>query len=141
MTLRTSLIGHELETRHGLLEWLLSQVGTATGFRRAIFSGLTTVEFARVVAEVVIGHPELSGVYHLSGAPISKLDLLALISIRYDKRLEILPRDEPAIDRSLDSSRFRTATGYRPPGWVELVDAMYQDATARYGSRFTAVAR
>lgn len=139
LTLRTSLIGHELRSRHGLLEWLLGQVGSAAGFRRAIFSGLTTIELARVVAEVVLPHPELSGVYHLSSAPISKHELLELIARRYGLPLEIVRTDEPAIDRSLDSSRLRTMTGYRPPSWPELVEAMYADAIVRYPDRLTPI--
>jgi dTDP-4-dehydrorhamnose reductase len=135
LTLRTSMIGHELRSRHGLLEWFLAQSGTAQGFRRAVFSGVTTGELARVIADVVIPHPELAGVYHLSSAPISKFELLELIARRYEKRIEIIPSDEPVIDRSLDSTRFRAATGYRPPAWPDLVDAMYQDAATRYGSR------
>lgn len=138
LTLRISIIGHELRSRHGLLEWFLAQTGTATGFRRAIFSGLTTVELARVLADVVLPHPELAGVLHLSSAPISKFELLELIARRYDKRIDVVPADEPVIDRSLDSSRFRAATGYRPPTWPELIDAMYEDATTRYRARVMA---
>jgi dTDP-4-dehydrorhamnose reductase len=140
LTLRTSIVGHELRSRHGLLEWFLSQVGTANGFRRAIFSGLTTIELARVLGDVVLPRPELSGVYHLSSAPIAKLDLLELVARRYDKSIEIRPCDEPVIDRSLDSGRFRTATGYLPPSWPQLVDGMYEDATRRYPSRIRAAA-
>ena len=136
LTLRTSLIGHELRTGHGLLEWMLAQVGSATGYRRAIFSGLPTLEFARVLAEVVLPRAELSGLYHVSSDPISKFALLELIARRYDREIEIQPRDEPAIDRSLDSTRFRTATGYEPPSWPELVGAMHEDAVDRYPARF-----
>jgi dTDP-4-dehydrorhamnose reductase len=138
LTLRTSVIGHELRSHHGLLEWFLAQTGAATGYRRAIFSGLTTVELARVVADVVLPYSDLAGVYHLSSAPISKLELLKLVARRYDKQIEIVPADTPVIDRSLDSSRFRDATGYRPPTWPELIDAMFEDATTRYPSRVMA---
>lgn len=141
LTLRTSLIGHELRSRHGLLEWLLAQTGTATGYRQAIFSGLPTVELARVLAEAVLPNPGLSGVHHLSTAPISKFDLLELVARRYGHPIEIVPTDEPAIDRSLDSRRFRTATGYVPPSWPQLVDAMYDDAMVRYGARLKPAVR
>lgn len=138
LTLRTSIIGHELRSRHGLLEWFLAQTGTATGFRRAVFSGLTTVELARVLADVVLPHSQLAGVHHVSSAPISKFELLQLIARRYDKRIEIVPADEPVVDRSLDSSRFRDATGYRPPTWPELIATMFEDATTRYPTRVMA---
>ena len=136
LTLRTSIIGHELQTRHGLIEWFLAASGPVDGFRRAIFSGLPTVELARVIAEAVIPNPELTGLHHVSAAPISKLELLQHVALQYDKAVEIVPRDDPAIDRSLDSTRFREATGYRPAGWPQLVAAMHDDARVRYPTRF-----
>jgi dTDP-4-dehydrorhamnose reductase len=140
LTLRTSIVGHELGTRHGLVEWFLGQERTAPGFRRAIFSGLPTVELGRVIGDVVLLHPGLSGTYHVSSAPISKLELLEIIARQYGKRIDIVPSDEPVIDRSLDSSRFRAATGYRPPSWEELVGAMFDDASRRYRLAVSAAA-
>lgn len=140
VTLRTSVIGHELQGHQGLVEWFLESRGTVAGFRRAIFSGVPTAELARILAEFVLPRSKLSGLYHLSAAPISKLALLELIARRYDRRVKIVSRDAPAIDRSLDSSRFRAATGYRPPSWPELVKEMFDDATVRYGSRLSAAA-
>ncbi len=136
LTLRTSIIGHELRSRHGLLEWFLAQEATVPGFRRAVFSGLPSVELARVVANVVIPDPGLAGVLHLSSAPISKLQLLELIARRYDHPVEIVPVDQPVLDRSLDSTRLRASTGYRSPTWPDLVDAMFMDAVERYPARF-----
>jgi len=127
--------------RHGLVEWFLAQRGATLGFRRAIFSGLPTVELARVLADYVFPQPELSGLYHVSSEPISKLELLELIAQRYGRQLEIVPRDEPVIDRSLDSGRFQTATGYRPPSWPDLVAQMHEDASRRYPSALNVPAR
>lgn len=124
VTLRTSLIGHELSGRHGLVEWFLAQEGTVKGFARAVFSGVPTVEMARIVAERILPDDRLSGLYHVSSGPISKYDLLRLVAKEYGKRIGI-ERDEAfACDRSLDSSRFRGATGYDPPAWPELVAGM-----------------
>lgn len=123
-TLRTSIIGHELQTAHGLIEWFLAQRGSVRGFTRAIFSGLPTVELARVIGERVIPRTHLRGLYHVSAAPISKYDLLRLVAEVYGRDIIIQPDDELAVDRSLDSTRFRAATGYEPPSWSELVGAM-----------------
>jgi len=71
VTLRTSIIGHELDSARSLIGWFLSQKGGINGFTRAIFSGLPTVEIARVIRDYVIPHPELHGVYHVSADPIS----------------------------------------------------------------------
>jgi len=124
ITLRTSIIGHELGSAHGLVGWFLAQEGSVKGFTRAIFSGLPTVELARVIRDHVLPHPELHGLYHVSAAPIAKFDLLNLVARAYDRSTQIAPDDRLVIDRSLDSSRFRAATGYAPPDWTELIRRM-----------------
>ena len=125
ITLRTSIIGHELSGAHSLVGWFLAQQGGVRGFRRTIFSGLPTVELARVIRDHVLAHPELHGIYHVSAEPINKFDLLALIAKAYGKTIAITADDKLAIDRSLDSSRFRQATGYQPQPWPELVRCMH----------------
>jgi dTDP-4-dehydrorhamnose reductase len=124
VTLRTSIIGHELASAHGLVGWFLSQQGDVKGYRRAIFSGLPTVELARVIRDHVIPRPGLHGVYHVSAEPINKYDLLRLVGESYGKATRIAPDDRLVIDRSLDSRRFRDLTGYAPPSWPELVRSM-----------------
>ncbi|HYW56833.1 MAG TPA: SDR family oxidoreductase [Polaromonas sp.] len=124
ITLRTSIIGHELAGTQSLVGWFLSQRAKVAGFRRAIFSGLPTVELARVIRDHVIPHPELHGLYHVSASPINKFDLLSLVAQTYEKDIEIVSDDQLMIDRSLDSTRFRGVTGYKPPDWPELVRRM-----------------
>ena len=124
ITLRTSIIGPELASAHGLVGWFLAQQGSTRGYTRAVFSGLPTVELARVIRDHVIPRPGLQGLYHLSTAAIAKHDLLVLLARAYGKRIDIQPDDRVVIDRSLDSSRFQAETGYAPPSWPELVDSM-----------------
>nr|WP_255475277.1 SDR family oxidoreductase [Herbaspirillum sp. CAH-3] len=125
ITLRTSIIGRELNSAHGLIDWFLAQQGSVRGFRRAIFSGLPTVELARVVRDYVIPRPELHGLYHVASAPISKLDLLHLVAAQYGKETSIVADDQLVLDRSLDASRFAAATGYVAEPWPELVKKMH----------------
>lgn len=125
VTLRTSIIGHELASAHGLVDWFLAQEGSVKGYRRAIFSGLPTAELARVVRDVVLPRPEMFGLYHVASAPIPKLDLLRLVAKAYGKSIEIVPDDAVVIDRSLNADRFREATGYSAPAWPELVSTMH----------------
>jgi dTDP-4-dehydrorhamnose reductase len=124
ITLRTSIIGHELTSAHGLIGWFLAQSGHVKGYRRAVFSGLPTVELARIVRDVVMPRPELSGLYHVAADPITKYDLLRLVAVAYGKQIEIEPDDGVSIDRSLNAERFRVATGYAAPPWPELVARM-----------------
>jgi dTDP-4-dehydrorhamnose reductase len=130
LTLRTSIIGRELRTRHGLVEWFLGQRGlTIRGFSRAVFSGLTTLQLARVIADMIERRPGLSSVYHVSAAPIDKYDLLCRLNSAYETGTTIEPWPEPAIDRSLDSTRFRRETGWLPPSWDSMIGEMAADPT------------
>ncbi len=125
ITLRTSTIGHELQSKYGLLDWFLSQERHCKGYSRAVFSGLPTVIFAQVIRDVVIPHKELSGLYHVAAKPINKFDLLKMIAEVYGKAIEIVPDDKLVIDRSLDGGRFRAATGYVAPEWDEMIKLMH----------------
>jgi dTDP-4-dehydrorhamnose reductase len=131
ITLRTSIIGHELQSGAGLLEWFLSQQGECRCYTRAIFSGFPTIVLADLIRDVVIPRPELCGVYHVATQPISKFDLLRLVAKRYGKAINLIADDRPAPDRSLLADRFEQATGYKPPDWPALVDTMYRD---KFGS-------
>lgn len=124
ITLRTSIIGHEISGNHGLVGWFLAQQGHVKGYRKAIFSGLPTVELSRVVRDFVLVRPALCGLYHVAAAPIAKYDLLQLVASAYGKEIDIEPDDRVTIDRSLDASRFREATSYVAPSWSELVARM-----------------
>lgn len=126
VTLRTSIIGHEMGRAISLVDWFLAQPGpTVRGYRRAIFSGLPTVELARVVRDFVIPNQELHGLWHVASEPINKCELLNLIARAYNKTVDVLPSDDVIIDRSLNASRFRKATGYVAPPWSELVKTMH----------------
>lgn len=124
MTLRTSLIGNELSRKRSLVEWFLAQCGTVAGYRKAIFSGLTTAEAARVVEMLLLRFPDAHGVWHLSGDPIDKYRLLLLVKKHYGLETDIVPDDGFSCDRSLDSTRFRERFQYRPPSWDSMVAEM-----------------
>ena len=125
VTVRTSMLGPELGTQHGLLEWFLAQQGSCRGFTRAIFSGLPTVVLAEIFRDVIVPRPELSGIYHVAAQPISKLELLKLVAQVYGKEIDLVADERVAIDRSLVAERFRAATGYTAPAWPELIGRMH----------------
>lgn len=126
ITLRTSIIGHELSSNSSLVDWFLSQQGAVKGFSKAFFSGLPTVELAHVIDEYVIPNKKLHGVYHVSVERIDKCSLLKLVADIYDKKIEIVEDPAFVIDRSLNSNKFRDETGYKPPSWPELIHKMFQ---------------
>ena len=127
VTLRTSIIGHELNSRNGLLEWFLSQHESCNAYRNAVFSGLPVVVFANVIADIIIPTVSLTGIYNIAANPISKFDLLSTIADIYNKDIKIIPVEEPVIDRSLNPDKFKQATGYVAPEWPDMIEAMHND--------------
>lgn len=120
ITLRTSFIGRELDTKYGLLEWFLSQKGQANGYRRAIWSGLGAPALARLLLEIAL-RPDLTGLWHVGGESIDKYHLLLKLKEIFQKdNVDIKPVDEPVIDRSLDSRRF-AETGLSVPSLNEMI--------------------
>lgn len=124
ITLRTSIIGHELNSANGLVGWFLTQQGSVKGYTQAIFSGLPTVELAHVIRDIVLPQPQLHGLYHVASQPINKFDLLTLVKKKYKKDIAIVADEKLKIDRSLNADRFCKATGYIAPAWPELVEKM-----------------
>jgi len=127
VTLRTSIIGHELNSKLSLVDWFLSQDTLCSGYRKAVFSGLPTVVLAQIIRDVVIPHKGLTGVYHVAARSINKYDLLNLIAKVYNKSIQITADESLVIDRSLNADKFFAATGYTAPEWPELINIMYAD--------------
>ncbi|RIV39646.1 dTDP-4-dehydrorhamnose reductase family protein [Micromonospora radicis] len=133
LTLRTSIVGHELGTNRSLVDWFLSQHGEVKGYTKANYSGVTTVEFARFLRTVVIPRDDLTGLYHLAAAPISKYHLLRIVADVYGWPGRIVPEDGFRCDRALSADRLRAVTGYQPPTWPEMIRQLHT-ARARWGS-------
>lgn len=128
ITLRTSIIGRELSSSHGLLEWFMSNSGgTVRGFTKAFFSGFTTETLADIIASRILLDPELQGLYHVASERISKYDLLNLVNERLDLGITIEADEGLAIDRSLNASKFERETGFRAPGWNEMIESLAED--------------
>lgn len=130
LTIRTSIIGRELQTGHSLVEWFLSnRGGKVKGFTRAIYSGFPTIVFADIISSLLTAYPKLSGLYHVSSEPIDKFTLLSLVNNVYNAGIKIEPDDSFVIDRSLRSSKFRKETGFQSQSWEEMIDQMASDPT------------
>ena len=125
VTLRTSIIGHELKTEFSLIDWFMSQKSEINGFTKAIYSGFPTYEMVNIITNYVIPNKELSGLYHVSSDAISKYDLLGIMKDVYKKDIKINPYDDFVLDRSLDSNKFMTLTGYKAPSWKVMLTDMY----------------
>ena len=130
LTLRTSIIGRELVEHRSLLDWFLSQNHRKVrGFRKVIYSGVTTNYMADVVAKIVDNYPDLHGLYQVVSDPISKYDLLSLLRDAYRLDVDIEAEEQTLSDRSMKGDKLRSAIGHQTPPWSELVRQLAEDPT------------
>lgn len=130
LTIRSSIIGRELNSSHSLVEWFLSNRGASVfGYTTAIYSGFPTVVIADIIRDLIVRHPGLSGIHHIASEPITKYELLGLVDEVYDAAIQIEPSDQLVIDRSLDASAFNALTGFKPEDWPTMIQRMAADTT------------
>jgi dTDP-4-dehydrorhamnose reductase len=130
LTLRSSIIGRELYNNASLIEWFLAQNGKKVrGFAKALYAGLTTNRMSALVRDLILDHPDLSGMYQVSGPWISKYDLLLLVRDAFELDIEIERDEEVDIDRTLVGDRFSADTGFVAPSWQEMVTELATDPT------------
>lgn len=127
LTIRTSIIGRELNRQQGLVEWFLRTVGPVRGFARHFFTGITTIEAAHIVDRIITHYPSASGLWHVGGDPINKYALLGMLARHYGRPTEIQYDTSTACDRTLDSRRFRHEFAYKPPTWASMIAELAQE--------------
>lgn len=127
LTLRTSIIGHELVGNTSLVDWFLTQSNSIAGFDKAIFSGFPTIYIAEFIENYVLQNRSLVGLMHFSSESISKYELLQLIKDIYGKDIVINKDTDFVIDRSLNSERLRILTNAKTPTWATLIGKMHDE--------------
>ncbi|MFL0162077.1 dTDP-4-dehydrorhamnose reductase family protein [Aquirufa salirivi] len=134
LTLRTSIIGPELKVHGvGLFHWFMQQSGEINGYTRALWSGVTTLEMAKVIHEAI--EQNLVGLAHVTnGEKISKFDLLQLLKDIWKREdLTIKAFSDYFVDKSLIPSK---QLNYQVPSykkmledqwnWMETNQSLYQ---------------
>jgi dTDP-4-dehydrorhamnose reductase len=132
LTLRTSIIGLELKRKQSLVEWFLAQRGTIKGFTQAIYTGLTTLEMARVIERCLVSHPRLTGLWQVASEPITKFELLRILAAKLGRTdIRITPDDTFVCDRSLNGEAFAGETGYKAPSWDGMLGELAEQIHGR----------
>lgn len=121
LVIRTSIIGHEIKHKRGLLEWFLKQEKAINGFSNAYFSGLTTLELSKIFYKYILFNQKVFGLCHISGKRISKYNLLKKIKKIYNRKILIKKEVKFNIDRTLDCSYFKKKTGYKKKNWNKMI--------------------
>ncbi len=120
LTFRMSIIGPDTDPEgSGLLNWFLKQNGEISGFTKAIWNGITTIELAKAIDAAV--RQDLTGLYHLTpNQNIDKYSLLCLMQKHFGKmNITIRPCADFAVDKTLLNNR--TYFAYRIPDYDTMI--------------------
>jgi len=122
LTLRTSVVGPELKTDgEELFHWFMNQQGDISGFTKAIWSGVTTMELAKAVKWSIDN--DITGLYHVTNNTlISKYELLKLFQKHTKKDINIKPVDGNNVDKSFIDTRL--LMNYKIPSYDEMISDM-----------------
>jgi len=125
LILRTSIIGHELSTNLSLMDWFLKSNGSVQGYKKAFFSGVTTLELSKLIEKILFKKFE-NGLFNIGGDKISKFDLLLKIKEIYGKNIDIYSTNNFKIDRSLNSFKFYNNFKFKKKSWKNMLKELNQ---------------
>jgi len=124
LVLRTSTVGKEIYTQYGLLEWFLNQKEYCEGYKNAFFSGITAVEFGKIIRDHFLLAPNIRGLYNIGSNKINKYDLLKKFAKFYGKNIKIDKNLKVVIDRSLNTANFRKQFNYHEKSWEKMLSEL-----------------
>lgn|SRR3990167_7886201 len=106
LTIRTAFIGWPDPSERGLLSWLYYRQSPVEGYTHAFWNGLTTGRLAEWIMEHA--HSSLEGLAHIFGQKYSKFQTIRMANHVYNWGKEIIPIEQPYIDRVLATVRLDT---------------------------------
>ena len=123
LTIRTSVIGPELKKSQGLYEWFMKQNGKIKGYKKFIFSGLTSFELSKIIISN-LSNFKLGSIVHISSKPINKFELLKKFKKTFSKKdLVIKECNKIKINRSLISN-FQKKNNIKISSWNKMLSDM-----------------
>lgn len=107
LTIRTSIIGPDKNFNGiGLFNWFVKQEGQVNGFINAYWSGVTTIQLAKVIIKIILGEINFAGLVHLTNnSKISKFHLLNSIKEVFQLNgIEVVKCEDYSVDKSFLNS-------------------------------------
>lgn len=123
LIIRTSIIGHEITKKEGLLEWFLNQKKNVNGYKNVIYSGLTTIELSKIILKI-LKKSKIFGLYQVSSNKISKYNLLLIIQKIYNHDIDIKKNLSNKKKLILNSKKFQRDTGIIVKSWNKQIKEM-----------------
>lgn len=122
LTIRTSVVGPELKSDgEELFHWFMQQSGEIKGFKKSVWSGVTTIELAKAVDFFIKNN--INGLYHLTNNDcITKFELLKLFKRYINKNVKIRAVDGTVTNKSFKDTRL--LIDYEIPSYDKMIEEM-----------------
>lgn len=126
LTLRTSIVGPDKnQSGIGLFQWFMNQEKETNGFDKAIWSGVTTLEFAKAMDKAITNN--LTGLRHVvNNDKIDKFSLISLFKKHFNKDIVINRKSDYVSDKSLVRT---TDFDFEIPSYDQMVKEMAEWVT------------
>jgi len=122
LIIRTSTVGHELNSSYGLLNWFMGQNTEVKGYTNAFFNGITTLTLAMYIYKILNKIPNEKLILNLTSKKISKYDLINIFNILYKCNKSIIPINTPKIDRTLSANKDEKLVFIRKSWFQQIVE-------------------
>lgn len=104
LNIRTSIFGHSLYFKKGILDWFLSQK-ECNLYENYFFSGISAYELSKIIYKIS-SKGFIPGVYNIGSKKISKYHLLKKVMKIYNHKPKIFMKKLPKVDFSFSSNKF-----------------------------------
>lgn len=103
-SIKTSIIGPELNGNASLMEWFLSNYdeSTVSGYSKYYWNGNTTLTWSEFAYNVIKGWDNFEVETILSSECISKKEILDSINIVFNRKINIIEKTEISFNKCLD---------------------------------------
>tara|TARA_Y100000593_G_scaffold1141_1_gene2276 strand:- start:1310 stop:2044 length:735 start_codon:yes stop_codon:yes gene_type:complete len=102
--IKTSIIGHELNTNVSFLDWFLNSENEVWGYSEAYWNGNTTLQWAKICYQLMSDWNNYNQLTTPGTDCISKYELLNIIKDVYDKDIHINEKSDVEIKKCLESN-------------------------------------
>jgi dTDP-4-dehydrorhamnose reductase len=99
--IKASIIGPELDSKSSLLEWFLNSETDVKGYTKAMWNGITTLEWSKQCLNLIINWDKYERENIIESTCLSKYDLLNLIKDIFNKDINVVPEDKISADKCL----------------------------------------
>ena len=124
LTIRTSIIGQELEGHTGFLDWFLQQEGKeVNGFAEHYWNGITTKQFGKI-CDQIMSNPETfpkTGLYHVFSTTVSKHEMCKKFKEKFKVNCTIKEDRLNKLNRTL-STKHNFCDLLKVPSFGNMID-------------------